>query len=286
MTFIRTLFSISLLLFTFNTHAASVWKVSSKTHSLYIGGTIHILTPDDYPLPKEYDIAYQNSNKLVFETDMVAVSQAEFAQKMMSLMTYSDGTTIDKVLDADTYQALVVFLSSKGVPIQALAAYKPGMIAITLSLMELNAMGYTSEGVDVFYSKMATANNKPQAWLETPDEQLQFLANMGNEDPSAMIDYTLKDIATMEETFGKLHKAWFKGDMSAMADVGITPFKADYPGIYDDLIATRNNNWLPQIVSMLDDEPKELILVGALHLSGPDGVLAKLKAKGYSVEQL
>ncbi|MEO9945279.1 TraB/GumN family protein [Paraglaciecola sp.] len=286
MTFIRALSSIFLLLFAFNIHAASIWKVSSKTHSLYIGGTIHILTPDDYPLPKEYDIAYQNSNKVVFETDMVAVRQPEFAQKMMSLMTYSDGTTIDKVLDADTYQALVVFLSSKGVPIQALGAYKPGMIAITLSMMELNAMGYTSEGVDVFYSKLATGHSKPQAWLETPDEQLQFLTNMGDDDPSTMIDYTLKDIATMEDTFGKLHKAWSKGDMSAMADVGIYPFKADYPAIYEDLISTRNKNWFPQIVSMLEDEPTELILVGALHLAGPDGILTKLQAKGYTIEQM
>ncbi|MEP2650902.1 MAG: TraB/GumN family protein, partial [Paraglaciecola sp.] len=233
-----------------------------------------------------YDIAYQNTDKLVFETDMVAVSQAEFAQKMMRLMTYSDGTTIDKILEADTYQDLVVFLSSKGVPIQAVASYRPGMIAITLSMMELNAMGYTSEGVDVFYSKMASAHNKPQEWLETPDEQLQFLANMGQEDPNEMIDYTLKDIATMDDTFGKLHKAWFKGDMAAMANVGIYPFKTDYPAIYNDLIATRNNNWLPQIVNMLNDEPKELVLVGTLHLSGPDGILTKLKTKGYAIEKM
>jgi uncharacterized protein YbaP (TraB family) len=74
--------------------------------------------------------------------------------------------------------------------------------------------------------------------------------------------------------------------MQGMANVGITPFKADYPVIYEDLLVTRNNNWLPQIVKMLNDAPTEFVLVGALHLAGPDSVLAKLKAKGYKIEKL
>ncbi|MFT2090762.1 TraB/GumN family protein [Paraglaciecola sp. 2405UD69-4] len=286
MTFFRALLSFLGLAFVSQIQAASVWKVSSANHSLFIAGTIHILTPDDYPLPKEYDTAYQLSSKLVFETDMVAVGQPEFAQKMMTTMTFSDGTTIDKVLNADTYQALSVFLSSKSIPIQALADYKPGMIAITLSMMELQSMGYTSEGVDVFFSKKATADKKQQAWLETPDQQLQFLANMGNEDPNLMIDYTLKDIKTMDTSFTKMHTAWLNGDMGTMAEVGIYPFKSDYPAIYEDLISTRNSNWYPQIISMLKDEPTEFVLVGALHLSGPDGILAKLEAQGYKIEKL
>jgi hypothetical protein len=73
------LFTLS---FTLNLQAASVWKVTNDQHSLYIGGTIHVLTPDDYPLAKEYDLAYQASDKVIFETDMQVVSSPEFGQKM------------------------------------------------------------------------------------------------------------------------------------------------------------------------------------------------------------
>ena len=65
-------------------------------------------------------------------------------------------------------------------------------------------MGYTREGVDLFYSKMANDQEKEQGWLETPDQQLAFLANMGGDDPNAMIEYTLKDIKNMSETFREL----------------------------------------------------------------------------------
>jgi len=286
MTLIKAFTLSTVLLFTLSLQAASVWKVTNDQHSLYIGGTIHVLTPKDYPLAKEYDLAYQASDKVIFETNMEVVSSPAFGQKMMDQMMYSDGTTINKVLQTDTYNALAIHLSSRQIPMQALASHKPNLLAISLTFIELQAMGYTSEGVDMFFANMAKTQAKEQGWLETPDEQLAFIAKLGGDDPNAMIEYTLKEIKKMPEMFAKLHSTWLAGDMQGMADVGITPFKADYPIIYQDLLVTRNNNWLPKIVSMLNDQPTEFILVGALHLSGPDSVLAKLKAKGYKIEKL
>ncbi|WP_299078298.1 TraB/GumN family protein [uncultured Paraglaciecola sp.] len=286
MMLLKALFLGSSLIFSVSLQAASVWKISNKEHSLYIGGTIHVLTPDDYPLPNEYDIAYQAADKVMFETDMEAASSSEFAQKMMSQMMYNDGTTINTVLDPETYKALAIHLSSRQIPMQAFASHKPNFIAISLTFVELQAMGYTSEGVDMFFSKMAKAQQKEQGWLETPDEQLAFLAKMGGDDPNEIIKYTLKDIAKMPEIFTQLHSTWLTGDMQGMAEVGITPFKDEYPEIYQDMLVTRNNNWLPKIEAMLNDQVTEFILVGALHLSGEDSVLAKLKAKGYIIEKL
>ena len=286
MNLIKALTLSTTLLFALDLQAASVWKVTNNQHSLYIGGTIHVLTPNDYPLAKEYDLAYQASNKLIFETNMDVASSPEFGQKMMDQMMYSDGTTINKVLQPDTYKALAIHLSSRQIPMQAFASHKPTLLAISLTFIELEAMGYTSEGVDMFFANMAKAEGKEQGWLETPDEQLAFLAKLGGDDPNVIIEYTLKDIKKMPEMFAKLHLTWLAGDMQGMADVGITPFQDEYPIIYQDLLVSRNNNWLPKIVDMLNDTPIEFILVGALHLSGPDSVLAKLKAKGYKIEKL
>jgi uncharacterized protein YbaP (TraB family) len=286
MNLIKALTLSTTLLLALDLQAASVWKVTNNQHSLYIGGTIHVLTPNDYPLAKEYDLAYQASNKLIFETNMDVASSPEFGQKMMDQMMYSDGTTINKVLQPDTYKALAIHLSSRQIPMQAFASHKPTLLAISLTFIELEAMGYTSEGVDMFFAHMAKAEGKEQGWLETPDEQLAFLAKLGGDDPNVIIEYTLKDIKKMPEMFAKLHSTWLAGDMQGMADVGITPFQDEYPIIYQDLLVSRNNNWLPKIVDMLNDTPIEFILVGALHLSGPDSVLAKLKAKGYKIEKL
>jgi uncharacterized protein YbaP (TraB family) len=286
MTLIQSLVLIISASFALSSQAASVWKVSSDQHSLYIGGTIHILTPEDYPLPKEYDVAYKAADKLIFETDMQTITSPAFGQKMMAQLMYNDGTTINEVLNQETYKALAIHMSSRQIPMQVFASHKPSLISVSLTLIELQALGYTSEGVDQFYTNLAIKEGKPQNWLETPDQQLSFIVNMGKDDPNGIIEYTLKDIEKMPEIIGELHSTWRSGNMPGMAEVGITPFKTDYPQLYQDLIVTRNNTWMPKIITMLNDETTEFILVGALHLAGTDSVLRKLEAKGYKIEKL
>jgi uncharacterized protein YbaP (TraB family) len=147
-------------------------------------------------------------------------------------------------------------------------------------------MGFTSIGVDQFYANLAVQKGKTQTWLESPDEQIAFLENMGKGDENSMIKYSLRDIENMPETIAHLRNTWLAGDMEGMAALAIVPFKADYPKIYQDLLVTRNNNWLPKIEDMLNNQATEFILVGTLHLAGPDSVLSALATKGYKVEKL
>ncbi|RZA05451.1 MAG: TraB/GumN family protein, partial [Proteobacteria bacterium] len=50
----------------------------------------------------------------------------------------------------------------------------------------------------------------------------------------------------------------------------------------------RNDAWLPKLQKRLTDPGKDdtLVVVGALHLLGTDGVVEKLRAKGYKVERI
>jgi uncharacterized protein YbaP (TraB family) len=269
-----------------SSQAASVWKVSSDKHTAYIGGTIHVLAKEDYPLPKEYDTAFKLADSLVFETDLAEISSPAFGQKIMSKMLLPAGQSLETILKPTTFEALNQHLSARGIPIQNFISFKPSFLAITLSMVELQMLGLTSEGVDLYYSNMAKQQGKTQLWLESPDEQISFLMNMGQGDEDAMIEYTLRDLKKMPTVIDQLRSAWRSGDMQAMTEVGIKDFITDYPEIYQDLLVTRNNNWLPEIEKMLADKPVEFILVGALHLAGPDSVLTKLKDKGYKIEKL
>lgn len=68
-------------------HAASVYKVSGNGNTLYLGGTLHLLSANDYPLPVAYQTAYALSDIVTFETDMLAINSPHFAQKMVSQMS-------------------------------------------------------------------------------------------------------------------------------------------------------------------------------------------------------
>ncbi|WP_100644618.1 TraB/GumN family protein [Alteromonas facilis] len=283
----RRCYLISLLLaLSFNIQAASVWKVSHEGKSLYIGGTVHILSESDYPLPAEYKRAYDASEKLIFETDMAALQSMEFQQKTMAMMTYQDGRTFKDELSESVSQAVETHLTARGVPVQNLLTFKPSLLSITLSMIEFQVIGLTTQGVDKYYATLAMGDNKPTGWLETPDQQLNFLASLGKGQEDQLIQYTLEEIKTLKPSIDELLQQWRAGDMKALAASNVDEMKAQFPAVYHDLLVARNNNWLPQIEAMLSDDTTEFVLVGVLHLAGPDSVLHLLESKGYSVEKL
>ena len=63
---------------------SSVWKVVKGEDYLFIGGTVHMLSESDYPLPQEYEKAYSQSERLVFETDILESKTQEFKEKVLS----------------------------------------------------------------------------------------------------------------------------------------------------------------------------------------------------------
>ena len=271
---------------TFQTQAASVWKVTSGSNTLYIGGTIHLLTPSDYPLPKAYDKAYHACDTVVFETNMETLSDPAFRKQMQTELSYSDGTTIEQVITPETYHALKVYLNARQVPVTAIQHLKPSALAISLSMIELRHLGFTSEGVDQFYAQKAQQDQKDQSWLETPQDQVEMLSNINDQDSDEVINYTLEDIKDMPKTMNDLRKSWRNGDMESMADIELKDFKQDYPEVYQSLLVERNERWIPQIENMLKDDKVEFVMVGAMHLAGPDSLLAKLQASGYQVSKL
>ena len=281
------LFLIPLSLFIcVSAQAASVWEVTKNGNKAYIGGTVHVLSSTDYPLPPEYKKAYDASAKVVFETDMAALQTAGFQQKTMNLLTYQDGRTFKDELSQDVVKALEAHLKSRAIPIENLLSFKPSMLSITLSMIELQIAGLTSQGVDQHYANIAASDNKAVAWLESPDAQLQFMAGLGKGEEDALIQYTLDEIDTLEVSINELRDQWRTGDMAAMKASQLDEMQRDFPQIYDDLLVVRNNNWLPQIKKMLVTPEVEFILVGALHLSGDHSVLKMLSDAGYKIKQL
>ena len=82
-----------------------------------------------------------------------------------------------------------------------------------------------------------------------------------------------------------LLNAWHAGDTATLEQV----LKADfgpYPAIYQSMLVTRNRNWAPKLEGMLGSGKQYFVVVGALHLVGPDGLLERFRKDGYKVEQL
>jgi uncharacterized protein YbaP (TraB family) len=263
---------------------APVWKVVKGKNQLFIGGTLHLLSKSDYPLPEAFESAYRQSAMVVFEADMEKMQSPEFQQLLQSKVVYTDGRTLKTVLKEATYQALEQHMSSRGLPIASFDRLKPGMLAITLTLVELQRLGLVGTGVDEFFNLRARNDHKTIGQLETAEKQLAFLSTMGDGREDDLITHTLRDIQKLPQLMTSLKAAWRQGDRGKIKELAITPIKKDFPKVYQQLLVQRNRDWIPEIEKMMGTKEVEFILVGAAHLVGEEGILAQLAARGYAIQ--
>jgi len=265
---------------------SSVWKVQKGDSVLFLGGTFHLLRPSDFPLPPEFETAYKASDLLVFETDLGKLHDASVQERLMSKAVYADGSTIDKYLSPKTYRLLDQYCAANGIPLSDLKQFKPSIIALMIETMELAKLGVAQEGVETFLYQLAIKDKKATEGLETVDEQIQFVVEMGEGNEDAFITHTLKDIESIKQDYETMVAAWKKGDLKKIDDLFVAETKIKMPKLYKELLAGRNEKWLPLIEAYLKTPKKKFILVGAGHLAGADGLVEALRRKGYTVEKL
>lgn len=279
-----------LLVFVFSVSAlpanTSVWKVTRGDSVLYLGGTCHLLRPQDFPLPAEFDTAFAASSRIVFETDIARLTSPEMHQIVATQGVFTDGTTLDKVITPSAWKALSAYCQKAGLPMAQMSQMKPWLFTIMLTALELQKLGMAAEGVDIHYFKKATAGKKPLGQLESFEQQIQFITQLGAGYESDLIEKSLEDLHELPNLMNDMLAAWKAGDMAALDRLMLDEVRTKYPSIFQTLFVERNNAWRPKIEAFLESPEVEFVLVGAGHLPGPEGLLALLSARGCKVEQL
>jgi uncharacterized protein YbaP (TraB family) len=244
-----------------------------------------VLRSTDYPLPTEFDRAYAAADTLVFEIDPAAAQDPNFAMQLLAKASYTDGRTLKTVLSPEAYAALAAQGTQSGLPIELLNTLKPGMVMMMLTMQELTKAGVSEEGVDMHYHARGVKDGKSVRSLETPEFQIDLVTSMGEGIENELVLYGLEDLSHMKELFNELIGAWRSGDVDQIEALFIADM-VDYPELYSKLLVDRNQRWIPQIEAYLKTPEIEFVLVGAAHAAGEDGILALLKAQGYTIEQL
>lgn len=275
-----------ILFFSFSCSSqSSVWKIEGKGTKMYVGGSIHILREQDYPLPKEFKTAFDKSNTIVLEANINEQNKQSLAQEMMGLTLYSSDKSLKTELEENVYHKLDSAFSKSGLSLERMVGLKPVMAVLTLTQVELMKLGVTKEGVDSYFLKKASEKGKNLLFLENIEDQIKLIVQMGEGIENDYVLQSLNELKFYRDTFEKSIELWRKGNNSQWLEQ-INEYKNDYPELYQSLLVERNNNWIPLLEKYLETPEIEFVVVGAMHLPGPDGILLKMKEKGYKVEQL
>ena len=124
----------------------ALWKVLRGNAVVYIGGTCHVLRPSDYPLPLEFERAYNESEILVFETHIDKLKSPEVQTMIVTKGMYKTGMGLDTVLSSKTYDNLKAYCQSLGIPLSSLNRFKPSLVVLALIGQEMKKLGVSQGG--------------------------------------------------------------------------------------------------------------------------------------------
>jgi len=265
---------------------SSVWKVTRDGATLYLGGTCHVLRPADFPLPPEFDRAFAASARIVLETDLARAQGPEMARIVNEHGLFSGSRTLPDVLTPAAWAAVEAYCAKSGLPVAKARTMRPWFFVLMATVVEMQKLGLSTEGVDAHYFQRARAAGKPVGELEPFERHVQFLINLGAGHESEMVERSLADLQEMPDALVRLLAAWRQGDLPQIDATLLDDLRGQYPAVYRELIVDRNTAWLPQLDAMLATPEVEFVLAGAGHFAGPDGLIAGLRARGCTVEQV
>jgi len=263
-----------------------LWRISKGRDSLYLVGSLHALNPDNYPLPESMENAFKHSSALVEEINLTTVDTAAMQQEALRMGAYPHGKSLRTELPPDVYQKVTDGAHKLGIDMQRLDHLRPWLGSIAILDMQLKQAGYSaSAGVDHHFADEAQMSGKRIIGLETPHFQLRLLANLPAKVQQEILLQSLEQAVNFNKEMQDLIDAWEKGDTAALEKILKHDF-GDYPLAYKLLIADRNRAWMPKLQRLMRGGRQYFVVVGALHMVGKEGLLARFKKAGYKVEQL
>lgn len=273
-----------------------LWKVSDKDNAVYLLGSFHLLRPSDYPLSRDVAAAFDDAERLMFELSPEDMRSPALGQLMVQAALRTDGKTLQQDLDEATWAKFEAWgtanqatLQQMQMPPQVLSMFEPWFVAVTISIVEMTKQGLDPKlGLDNHFMDKALAAGKPTGGLERVQEQIAVLDGMDATEQRQFIAEALDDADKGAAETRRVHDAWRRGDTEGLWTTMALDMRDRYPRLYRRINVERNDAWVPKIRQLLDQRGDDdaLVVVGALHLLGEDGVVEKLRAHGYTVERV
>jgi len=276
-----------------------LYKVTdTQGHTAWLFGSIHIGLESFYPLPDYVTAAYENSDALAVEFDMVTFSSDIKAQTNALLpLIYTDGTTIRDHISEDLYTQAVEALEDCGLYLPALDMYCPSFWASFIQPTMDEDLNISGElGIDMYFLNNAHETGKQIQEVESPEFQYTLLAGFSQELQTVLLESALYSYAHPEETTMELTgllEAWASGNEEAMlenldagSDIHSDADAKLYEEYTDSLITQRNISMADFAETALASGKEVFICVGAAHIIGPNAMADLLTQRGYTVERI
>ena len=273
-----------------------VWRVRGIHNTVYLIGTSHVIDDDAIPFPSSFYAAYAKSQIIYveFNVDLSWWTKLRLMPRMVKwvkahadVLVVPRGQTLSNYLSADTLAELHQRFGKDF----SREHMTPALLLLQNEMGALDAKdGLKPSGVEDPFTALARRDHKRLRELDDGDVIETALLALDQVIGGYQRDIAQRGAdAVVREALlnnpSELDTVWRHGDLVAGARVQ-EEMKKESEELYDKALRTRNRHWMQKLEPLLHGHKSALVLVGAAHLPGEDGLLHLLREAGFSPEQM
>jgi len=262
------------------------WQITGKDLSQpsYLFGTFHLMGARYIDSLARVMDKFSESKTLVGEL----LLDSTMTVKMMVAARLHE-TTLDKLLAPEDYQKTASWLKElSGYDLKIFNGMNPMTIQIFLMTMlqqkyfPLN--GSADVPMDLYLQQVGKKEGKKLVGLESFEVQVNALFNQFTiERQAVMLMEFVNEKEKAKEELMLMNKSYRDGDLGKLEELlAVQTYSEQEAKV---LLDDRNKNWIGQLPSLMKEQ-QTFIAVGALHLSGKNGLIHLLREAGYTVTPL
>lgn len=268
------------------------WVVEDEDTLIYLLGSIHLGTPDLYPFDKKLVTAFDESDALLVEANILDTEALEYySEKAM----YTDGSTLKDAVAPETYAKLEQVAKLYGLPMDQLTVQKPWMLSSTLSMLAMDdSFGMTPQemamhGIDIYFLLNAQLQQKPVIELEGTRAQVDMFEGLSPEAQEQSLVAVLDSIIhPSEENQSEVLQEWFTSWKQGNVEEFAKSFQAmegTSSEFNEMLFGLRDEQMAKKIMNVLEEkEGKYFVVVGSGHFLIDKNIRYHLEKSGYKVK--
>jgi hypothetical protein len=268
-----------------------LWEARRGAERVLLFGAIHVGRPGAGAAALTERPELKRVEVIAFEAN-VFDAQASFAATQRWAMYPPDGPGLEAHVDPATLARLELMGARLAGGVPLCCRMKPWMVANTLVIMEAIGAGLNpAYGSEAQLYQYALATGKPVVEIEGVEAQLRLF----DEAPVAIqVEYLRHALETIENGTSRteieqLVAIWTRGDAEAMERLVAEMAKNGKVAqrfVAERIVRGRHPKMVASIERFGAGGRLHLVVIGALHYFGPDGLLQALRGRGYALQRL
>ncbi len=262
----------------------AMWKLADHDTTIYLFGTIHILSKDVEWRTESFDSIWENADVIYFETDTSPQAQAGTQKLVFSLGFNHEGTGFSSFFNDEELALISEEAGKIGLSIASFEPFRPWLAGLTISVMQLVAAGGDPKaGVEMILGGEAREAGKVMRFFETNEQQVGFFADLPDESAAKMLIDGLRQYRAKPDFFTELVEVWRNGKVEELGRLLNDAMSESDPAIAETILYKRNAGWAETLATVMNNEKGVfLVAVGAGHLAGEKSLQAYLAEKGIA----